>query len=544
MVDSDTSRNDREQLLGSTLAKHMRALLQPAESQDRSRTYVYRGQANAAWPLQSAAVRRLSRSIQRDGEQNSVASQEQVLQYHKQDLLREFRDRGHDIVNGRRQSDLECLSTLQHQGAATGLLDFSYSPLVALWFASGEGNAGVAGRVFKMDITTCQTDTRGDVTESIRSLRQILDSLRYPWDILAWQPPSIGESGQRVIAQQSIHLLCRHDPEDQGTVRNRHLTEFDIAAADKERLREDLRAVGVDEKMLFPDLRGFAAIHDHQAPLRLLDSRELLSAASVAYSNGEFDIAADRYRLYLDTHSDDKEVKLLLTNVMVDAQHPSEASDLLAEIEAWVETALPVSIKANFYFNKANVAAQLGDHAAAIESYTTSVGLSDHAGTYFNRANSYASIGRYDEAIADYESCPHSANALFNAGNAHMAKLAFEAAEQCFAAAAQLEPTRKSYTHNLNALVHMHSLIEGRAYTPTVEYRTTGTASPTIIIWVEDADPHPIAMTFSISLMGNSGNKGNAGYLNLPGGQGFDGSSGGELVVIIGGESLHDRDIG
>ena len=32
-------------------------------------------------------------------------------------------------------SPLQLLARLQHFGAATGLLDFSYSPLVALWFA-------------------------------------------------------------------------------------------------------------------------------------------------------------------------------------------------------------------------------------------------------------------------------------------------------------------------------------------------------------------------------------------------------------------------
>ena len=127
---------------------------------------------------------------------------------------------------------------------------------------------------------------------------------------------------------------------------------------------------------------------------------------------------------------------------MVDAQHPQEASTLLSELEPWAQSQLLEPVKSNFYFNRANVAAQLGDHITAIENYTTSLQLSVHMGAYFNRANSYASIGEYDKAIADYQSCQDYAGAMFNAGNSYVAKLEFENAEQCYATAAQQEPMR------------------------------------------------------------------------------------------------------
>ena len=47
--------------------------------------------------------------------------------------------------------DLELLADLQHYGAATCLIDFTQSPLTALWFAcKDEDNLGKDGKVIGM----------------------------------------------------------------------------------------------------------------------------------------------------------------------------------------------------------------------------------------------------------------------------------------------------------------------------------------------------------------------------------------------------------
>ena len=56
---------------------------------------------------------------------------------------------GHDQKNGQQLSDLEILAELQHFGAATCLIDFSRSALVALWFACQHSSKGEAnGKVY------------------------------------------------------------------------------------------------------------------------------------------------------------------------------------------------------------------------------------------------------------------------------------------------------------------------------------------------------------------------------------------------------------
>lgn len=61
-------------------------------------------------------------------------TEERVRLYESQ-LLDNARLAGHGTASGRRLSELELFTLLQHHGAATRLLDFTENALVATWFA-------------------------------------------------------------------------------------------------------------------------------------------------------------------------------------------------------------------------------------------------------------------------------------------------------------------------------------------------------------------------------------------------------------------------
>ena len=50
-----------------------------------------------------------------------------------EEMIKNARLQGHGEKDGQRFSDLELLAELQHYGAATCLIDFTYSAQVALW---------------------------------------------------------------------------------------------------------------------------------------------------------------------------------------------------------------------------------------------------------------------------------------------------------------------------------------------------------------------------------------------------------------------------
>ena len=141
------------------------------EVTSRPGEYAYRGQENSQWLLHSSATRRL---INEYGNEvlGNPAFPTQYLDYHRNRLIEPARARGFDIENGHKISDLQLLAKLQHLGAATGLLDFTRSPLVALWFASQEISCD--GQLFVIDIArTTQVawvrsaEEKQDVKESL-----------------------------------------------------------------------------------------------------------------------------------------------------------------------------------------------------------------------------------------------------------------------------------------------------------------------------------------------------------------------------------------
>jgi hypothetical protein len=89
--------------------------------------WMFRGQRSNLWPLVSKFERACDRF--------------NVLQVERQriedNMIREFRRRLHQYTTHvpSAKSYLECLALMQHHGAPTRLLDFTYSPHVAAYFA-------------------------------------------------------------------------------------------------------------------------------------------------------------------------------------------------------------------------------------------------------------------------------------------------------------------------------------------------------------------------------------------------------------------------
>ena len=125
---------------------------------------VFRGQADSDWMLHSGATRRLIKFFNEDERftEQSYFSQMHLV-YHRSVLLEPARTLGFGSDSGRRMSDLQLLAKLHHSGAATGLIDFTWDPLAALWFACEESSCD--GRVFILDLSDSLRfrDITGDV---------------------------------------------------------------------------------------------------------------------------------------------------------------------------------------------------------------------------------------------------------------------------------------------------------------------------------------------------------------------------------------------
>lgn len=149
---------------------------------------LWRGVANIDWAMDSGIVRKLARTVDR----KSIS--EAMVADAEDDLLSEARHLGFDRTDrGRRLTDLELLATLQHQGAATRLLDATLNPLIGAWFMlEDESQDDADGALFGID-------GAGKELQHDAPLQEVRTGEGLRW----WRPPPIEP---RILVQQAAFL--------------------------------------------------------------------------------------------------------------------------------------------------------------------------------------------------------------------------------------------------------------------------------------------------------------------------------------------------
>jgi hypothetical protein len=172
-------------------------------------------------------------------------------------------------------SDWEWLALAQHYGLPTRLIDFTFSPLIALHFAtvSHAGEEGVLWAVDYMQVhdelpqslrELMEQDRTGlfGIEQLARAAPRLRDFDRMAVDgqfAVFWEPPSIEE---RIVNQSAVFCAMSSstarldDWLQEHPGRGRLLA---LSAEAKTEARERLDLAGITERLLFPDLSGLAA---------------------------------------------------------------------------------------------------------------------------------------------------------------------------------------------------------------------------------------------------------------------------------------------
>lgn len=157
-------------------------------------------------------------------------------------VFSQFKQKYHLFFKERLSSDLEVLFLAQHYGLPTRLLDWSYNPMVALYFAC-KSNPGVDGTVYCLSIenvylfdcnnnfgTSCSFDEIVATEKNIYIVPNYMD-IRYN-------------------NQKSLFLLCSQ-PHRKFTFAK---PIFRIDKDFKRQILKELAILGYDELLLFPQL--------------------------------------------------------------------------------------------------------------------------------------------------------------------------------------------------------------------------------------------------------------------------------------------------
>lgn len=222
----------------------------------RSR-YAFRGLSGAAYQLKTTLIR--------------LGGEFDKLERH---LLRNFRKYAHRNVV-RRDSVWNWLSVAQHYGLPTRLLDWTYSPFVAMHFVTANieqfNMNGVIWAVnyvkahqllpeklkIKLEEEGANVFTVDMLAELIRSLQE-LDDLSQQEFVIFFEPPSIDD---RIVNQFALSSVMS----DPTAILDKWLQKYPdmwrkiiIPAELKWEIRDKLDQANITERVLFPGLDGLS----------------------------------------------------------------------------------------------------------------------------------------------------------------------------------------------------------------------------------------------------------------------------------------------
>ena len=475
--------------------------------------YAYRGQHNAEWALQSGATRRLAREYE-----GSIVSDpefpELYVNYHRDTLLEPARSRGYGVESGRMLSDLELLAKLQHLGAATGLLDFSWNPLVALWFACNEGDDD--GKLFMVNTNDAVHVIRLENDVAAEKFATVLSDVATAPRICYWEPPLAGEATHRIIRQRSVFIISH----PLALVSQRIVSQLLIPKKDKRPLLAELAILDLTQESLFLDVHGFALASQRRRVPDLTASAHIRSANRF-YQRKEFEQAISHYNEALSQTPTSLLAYFLRGNALAACERHSDA---VGDYSMVIEHASPSDLieQSVVFFNRGNSKAAMGDHSGAAADYSVAIKMRpDQSEYHYNRGNAYLDLGKYAEAVDDYDRVAgrSASYADFNKGNALLAMGQLEAAASSYGRAAEGGYSSDATNQNLSAVGQILSLLRGKEYEARLRDNPDG-------FWirlqflVQDGEQERVSEINRFIVHGRAGDSGNTGGPGLEGGMG------------------------
>lgn len=195
--------------------------------------WLYRGHADAAWELMCGVDREDCRKLW-----GSLTRTD-----YERRVLKQFKLQAVPYLQVAPQTDWEWLALAQHHGLPTRLVDWTTNPLVALYFAVTRTPRQNDASVIAYRHGTPPVDAHAVDPFGINKIEM-------------FEPPHIAE---RVRAQHSV-FTAEPYPTNEDDSPGREIETWYIPSSCVERMRVDLRKLGISETTMFPGLDSISRV--------------------------------------------------------------------------------------------------------------------------------------------------------------------------------------------------------------------------------------------------------------------------------------------
>lgn len=189
-------------------------------------------------------------------------------------LLKRFKQNAYPFRQSPPQSEWEWLFLMQHFGIPTRLLDWTESPLVALYFAVNDSDSSHENSdanlwallpakynfegprlrpTVSVDIPCFGVDK---VLDDYRPDQMILEAMSNKLPVAA----IAHRQNERIMAQLGVFTIMHRDMTPIEEIAPQYLAKLVIPSEAKVQLRNELRALRITQMTLFPELTSVAAI--------------------------------------------------------------------------------------------------------------------------------------------------------------------------------------------------------------------------------------------------------------------------------------------
>lgn len=223
-------------------------------SRKRYKQFIYRGHPRKEYELKSSIQRAFERlNVRKDWQRGREMA-----------IIKSFKSRAHLYLQHLpdKNNNLEWLSVMQHYGAPTRLLDWTYSPFVAAFFALEGLNSGCT--VYEIDLKslTRKNEATGIVVNE--KLKEKLFSKSFKKHFIFPFEPEY--QNERLILQQGLFLvpstievslesILRTYEKYEG-FHKKHV--FEMSEAKLRDAIKRLKAMNIDNFRLFPGIEGLS----------------------------------------------------------------------------------------------------------------------------------------------------------------------------------------------------------------------------------------------------------------------------------------------
>jgi len=216
------------------------------------RGWVYRGQASAKWKLESSLVRLLKAAALEKNFRVNYKKLGDIYKHYEKIMIERFKAGAHLYLNNLPDdNDFEWLSIMQHYGVPTRLIDVTFSPYIACFFALYETNEDAAIYALEHSFFVGVLDSKFEKISDISEEH----------GLITYEPKKLNE---RLHAQQGLFLVTNNleKPIENFLEKTNCLEDSFYKIIIPKELRDEgiikLRKMNITYKTLFSGLEGFS----------------------------------------------------------------------------------------------------------------------------------------------------------------------------------------------------------------------------------------------------------------------------------------------